>query len=139
MNSFNHYAFGSVGEWLYRYVAGIDLDADIPGFRRFRIRPFPGGGLTHARAEYDSIQGQIVSAWSLEGGSMNLEVTIPANTRAEIFIPCPEKNRIQEGGRPWPRAEGVRFLRTERDRTVLEVGSGTYLFSFPAPTSGFSR
>ncbi len=69
MNSFNHYAFGAVGEFLYTAVAGIDFEG--PGFERILVRPIPGGGLTHARASYDSIRGKIASAWKLEGGPVH--------------------------------------------------------------------
>src|SRR5215216_5669751 len=75
MNSFNHYSLGSVGEWLYRYVAGIDLGA--PGYGQIVIHPRPGGSLTHASAEYDSVRGRISSSWKIEGDRFVLEVLIP--------------------------------------------------------------
>jgi len=131
MNSFNHYAFGAVGEWLYRYVAGIDLDEEIPGYARFRIRPFIGGGLEWARAEYDSIQGKIISGWSRREGGISLEVRVPPNTSAEVHLPCTDRSEIQEGENPADRAEGVMFLRREGERIVYEVASGTYRFNFP--------
>lgn len=131
MNSFNHYAFGAVGEWLYRYVAGIDLDPDIPGYTRFRIRPFPGSGLTWAKAEYDSLHGLIKSGWAWEDGGMILELTVPANTSAVLHVPCSEKDRIEEGGVPAAESEGVTYLRKEGDRTLYEVASGSYRFTFP--------
>lgn len=131
MNSFNHYAFGAVGEWLYRYVAGIDLDPDIPGFKRFRIRPFPGSGLTSAKAEYDSLHGLIKSGWASENGGMTLEVTVPANTSAVLHVPCAEKDRIEEGGAPAAESEGVTYLRQNGDRTLYELASGSFRFTFP--------
>ncbi len=131
MNSFNHYSFGAVGEWLYRFVAGIDLDPDIPGFKRIRIRPFPGSGLDWAKAEYNSLYGLIKSGWSLEGRSMTLEVTVPTNTNAVLHIPCSERDLIQEGGVPAGDSEGVTFLRQEGSRTLYEVASGSYRFTFP--------
>ena len=73
MNSFNHYSLGSVGEWLYRYVAGIDLGA--PGYGRILIRPRPGGGLTHARGGYDSVRGRISSSWKIRGRPVHLGST----------------------------------------------------------------
>ncbi len=131
MNSFNHYAFGAVGEWLYRYVAGIDLDEEISGYARFRIRPFIGGGLEWARAEYDSIRGKIISGWSLREGRIILEVRVPPNTSAEVHLHCTDRSEIQEGENPADRAEGVMFLRREGERTVYAVASGTYRFNFP--------
>ncbi len=131
MNSFNHYAFGAVGEWLYRYVAGIDLDEERPGYERFRIRPFIGGGLEWARAEYDSIRGKITSGWSLREGGISLDVRVPPGTSAEVHIPCTDPDRIREGKTPADRANGVKYLRQEAERTVYAVESGSYRFIFP--------
>ncbi len=85
MNSFNHYANGAIGEWLYQTVAGIHLGA--PGFRRIIIQPYPGGGLTHAAASYQSPYGLISSAWQIERETFDLKVTIPPNTCSEIQLP----------------------------------------------------
>ncbi len=71
MNSFNHYAFGSVVAWIYRYVAGIDTEAGGPGFREIVIRPRTAGPITHARGEYDSVYGKIVSDWTVRDGRLN--------------------------------------------------------------------
>lgn len=129
MNSFNHYAFGSVGEWLFRFVAGIDLDPEVPGYKRIVIRPYPGGGLEYARAEYDSIQGKIISGWKLENGKLTLNVTIPANTAALMYVPAEDASQVMESGKPAKKSEGIRFLRMEKGRAVFEVVSGTYTFS----------
>jgi alpha-L-rhamnosidase len=88
MNSYNHYAFGSVVEWLYREVAGIDADPAAPGFEKIVIHPHPDARLGHARAEYDSIRGKIVSEWTLDtAGKLSVNVVIPANTMAKVFLP----------------------------------------------------
>ena len=126
MNSFNHYSLGSVGEWLYRYVGGID--ADTAGFGRILIRPRPGGSLTHARAEYDSVRGKIVSAWSIEGDQFTLGVTIPPNTTATVHVPVESGLGISESDNPLEQAEGVKILRMEEREVVLAVGSGHYEF-----------
>ncbi|TEU06148.1 MAG: alpha-L-rhamnosidase [Candidatus Aminicenantes bacterium] len=128
MNSFNHYAFGSVGEWLFRFIAGIDLDPEIPGYKRIIIRPHPGGGLEYAKAEYNSIHGKIVSGWKLENDQLAMDVTVPANTTAVIYVPAEDASQVTESGNPATDSEGVRFLRMEKDRAVFEVASGTYVF-----------
>ncbi|MQY57172.1 Bacterial alpha-L-rhamnosidase [bacterium] len=128
MNSFNHYAFGSVGEWLFRFIAGIDLDPEIPGYKRIIIRPHPGGGLEYAKAEYNSIHGKIVSGWKLENDQLTMSITIPANTTAVIYVPAEDASQVTESGNPATDSEGVRFLRMEKDRVVFEVASGTYVF-----------
>jgi alpha-L-rhamnosidase len=124
MNSFNHYSLGSVGEWLYRYVAGIDLGA--PGFGRIVIRPRPGGNLTHASGEYDSVRGRISSSWKIEDDRFVLETLIPPNTTATVHVPSTDD--VSEGGRPVDEADGVEFLRAGEGETVLSVGSGRYEF-----------
>jgi len=131
MNSFNHYAFGAIGEWLYRFVAGIDLDPGVPGFKKIRIRPYPSDDLEYARAEYQSIHGKIISGWTRQGGEMTMDVTIPPNTTATVFVPFSDVSKINEDGKRVEDSEGVRFLRTEEGRVVFEVESGRYTFVFP--------
>jgi alpha-L-rhamnosidase len=89
MNSFNHYAFGAIGEWMYRRVAGIDVDPDNPGYRHIIIRPQPpaDGCIKSVQATYDSIRGRVVSGWRVDGDNVRLDVTIPANTRATAHLP----------------------------------------------------
>jgi alpha-L-rhamnosidase len=124
MNSFNHYSLGSVGEWLYRYVAGIDLGA--PGYGRIVIRPRPGGNLTHASGAYDSVRGRISSSWKIEDNQFVLETLIPPNTTATIHVPSTDD--VSECGMPVDKADGVEFLRAGKGETVLAVGSGRYEF-----------
>lgn len=128
MNSFNHYSLGSVGEWLYRYVAGIDLDPQHPGYEHIIVRPQPGGGLTQARAEYDSIRGRISSAWAIDGDSLSLTVTVPANTTATVYLPTSGNAKIMESGSPVSEAPGIQYLGLEDGSAVFAVGSGTYQF-----------
>ena len=128
MNSFNHYAFGSVGEWLFRFVAGIDLDPEVPAYKRFKIHPHVGGGLEYAKAEYHSIHGKIVSGWKLENGNLVMDVTIPANTSAFVYVPTEDISQVTESGKPVKDSEGVKFLRMEKGAAVFEVDSGSYIF-----------
>ncbi len=130
MNSFNHYSLGSVGQWLFQDVAGINLDMEHPGFERALIRPYPGGGLTYVRATYQSIHGSISSHWQLdEHNNLTLHVSIPANTTALVSIPAVSQEHVFEGGTPAEQAAGVKFLYKEEGRVVYEVGSGTYQFA----------
>ena len=129
MNSFNHYSLGSVGQWLYQSVAGIDTDPSAPGFERIVIAPHPGPGLTSARATYHSIHGPIASAWKTGSHGLTLDIAIPANTTATVFVPTSDPNAVTEGGRPASDAPGVMFLRHENGRAVYAVGSGTYAFA----------
>jgi len=128
MNSFNHYSLGSVGQWLYQDVGGIDTDPDAPGFAHILIHPHPGPGLTQARAVYDSIRGRIVSAWRTDGAGLALDVTIPANTTATVFVPAPLGAAVTEGGVPAARAPGVSSAQRSGDQVVVSLVSGTYHF-----------
>jgi alpha-L-rhamnosidase len=133
MNSFNHYSLGSVGEWLYSAVAGIDTDPEQPGYKGIRIHPRPGGGLTHVKAEYASIHGPIATDWKLEDRQFTLNVTIPANTTATVHVRAQSKDAVSEGGKPAQTAEGVTFLRWEDGYAVYAIGSGTYAFRASVP------
>jgi len=126
MNSFNHYAYGAVGEWMFSTLAGIDLEE--PGYRRILIHPRPGGGLTWAEASYNSIRGLIAVSWKFKDNDLQLDVTIPANTAATVYIPAGSEADVAEGGGPAARSQGVKFLRMESGAAVYEIGSGKYSF-----------
>ena len=129
MNSFNHYAFGAVGEWLYSRVAGIRPDA--PGFQKIYIEPVPGGGLTHTRMTYQSIRGPITSAWRIEENNFLLDVEIPPNTTATVCIPTADAASVTEGGKPLQEA-GITAETTNDGRLLCRLGSGTYRFQAAA-------
>jgi alpha-L-rhamnosidase len=99
MNSFNHYAYGAIGEWLYTYVAGIKIDEATPGYKHFILAPHPGGGLTNASAEHTSMYGTIKSAWKIEGGKFIYDVEIPANTTATVNLPGSKESKELGSGK----------------------------------------
>jgi len=129
MNSFNHYSLGSVGEWLYRSVAGIELDPAVNGFQYFRIRPYPGGSLTYARASYRSIHGTIESGWRRDGHTLTLEVTVPTNTTARIYVPSDPDTAVLEGDIPADKAPCVEPLGREGTFLIYAISSGRYCFT----------
>lgn len=120
MNSFNHYSLGSVGEWLFRHVLGIELDPEEPGFQRFVLRPFIGDGLDHAQGSYRSLHGEIRSAWRRTGAQLTWEITVPANTSARVFIPCAAGHA--------PETDGLAVVAREPGFAVCEAPAGTYRF-----------
>ncbi len=126
MNSFNHYSFGAVGEFLYQQVAGIDTDG--PGYHKIIIRPAIAAGLTSARGSYDSPAGRIESAWTMNGDRLKLDVTIPPNTTAVIYVPTDAGGTVTEGGREVARARAVSKLPSEIGVEVFAVSSGKYHF-----------
>lgn len=122
MNSFNHYSLGSVGEWMYQTIMGINAVEDYPGYKRVVIHPRPGGGLTYAKGEFRSVYGTIRVEWNLKRTLFEMNVRIPANTAATIHVPGVAE--YEEGH----RTAGVRYLGTENGKSVFHVGSGTYTF-----------
>jgi alpha-L-rhamnosidase len=134
MNSFSHYAFGAVAEWMFATLAGIDTVG--AGFAHIAIKPEPPtvnsnpdrAPIDWVSASYDSIRGPIASRWKLTAQDFELEATIPANTSATVYVPAQAADEITEGGRPLARARGVKFVRMEDGRAVLEVVSGSYRF-----------
>ncbi len=131
MNSFNHYSLGSVGEWLYTSVGGIDLDPDQPGYKHILMHPQPGGDLTFARCILPSPYGKIVSDWKKEGGEFRYHVEIPANTVATVYVPAKDAQQVNEAEGVASSRPGIKFLRMEQNCAVYEVGSGSYHFTAP--------
>jgi alpha-L-rhamnosidase len=129
MNSFNHYAFGSVGEWLYRYLAGIDTTTDAPAFKEISIHPHIGGGLTNAKAIYTSCRGDIKSAWRLTGQKFELDVDIPPNTSAVITLPPFEDGSLTEGESDIHSCSEIEMLQGDEGAKILRVPSGAYAFA----------
>jgi alpha-L-rhamnosidase len=129
MNSFNHYAYGAIGEWMYAVIGGIDVDGEQPGYKHIIMRPQPGGDLTSATAELRSLYGPIRSAWTLENGTFDWRITVPANTTATISVPVAENADVREGDGAAEEAPGVRFLRREGGVAVYEVVAGDYHFT----------
>ncbi len=127
MNSFNHYAFGSVGDYLYRHVAGIAPLA--PGYSRVLVAPTLTAGLDHADATYDSIAGTIKSSWRRVKGGVEYDITIPPNVTAEIRLAAGAGENVTEGGRSIDHAEGLTLIPAGRDAARMTVGSGTYHFA----------
>jgi alpha-L-rhamnosidase len=129
MNSFNHYSLGSVGEWLYRCAAGIELDPEVNGFRQFLIRPYPGGGLKYAGASYQSLQGTIESRWQRQGDRLTFDVAIPANTQARVYVPSDKGTPVHEGDHLAEEVQDIKALGREGQFAVYGVPAGRYRFT----------
>lgn len=139
MNSFNHYSYGAVAEWMYRYMAGIEADEQNAGFKNIILQPYPDTRttlpqgqerITSVDATVASNYGSIKSAWQLGAdGSLSYNVTVPANTTARLLMPVAEGSKVYEGGRPAEESEGVKYEGTTDDRAVFTLGSGSYSFT----------
>jgi alpha-L-rhamnosidase len=128
MNSFNHYAYGAIGDWMYRVVAGIDTEESSPGYKSIVIKPHTGTGLTSAKAELISPYGMIRSSWTTEPGRFVLEVEIPCNTTAQILIPASDPSKITESSKPLTSTKEIVAVGQAGAYFHLKVGSGKYMF-----------
>jgi alpha-L-rhamnosidase len=127
--SHNHPMFGSVSEWFYKALAGINPAPDAVGFDKIVIHPQPVGDLKWVKASYDSVHGPIQSEWHREPGQFKLRVRVPVGVTATVFLPAEAGTRLQEGGKPLENVAGVRPLGVEEGSAVLAVGSGEYEFA----------
>ncbi len=128
MNSFNHYAYGAIGEWLYEEVAGIRPSA--PGYKSIQVSPRPGGGLDHARAIINSMYGKIESAWEIEGEHFTLFVEIPANTSALIILPEAILENVKVNGATPSRGTEIMGITQKGTDVLVQTGSGKYTFNY---------
>ncbi|MBS3775510.1 MAG: family 78 glycoside hydrolase catalytic domain [Bacteroidales bacterium] len=136
MNSFNHYAYGAIGEWLYRYVAGIEWDEQNPGYKHIIFKPHPGGGLTSAKASHESLYGEIISDWEINEKKFNYKVVIPPNTSASIRLPNAEEGKVTVNSGMLEENGGIHNIRQEKDKLVIDAKPGTYRFVYPYQKKG---
>ena len=139
MNSFNHYAYGIIAEWMFRHMAGICPDETNAGFKHFILRPNPDTRktlryqqkrITSVDADFWSNYGPIKAAWQCDGGAvMTYDVTIPANTTATLYMPVAEGYELKESGQPVAECTGIEYMGVEDGRAVCRLGSGSYRFT----------
>ncbi|HTD92756.1 MAG TPA: glycoside hydrolase family 78 protein [Chitinophagaceae bacterium] len=126
MNSFNHYAYGAIGDWMYRVAAGIEIGE--PGYKQILIQPQPDKRWTYARASFESSYGKIASGWEVKNGHLVIRVTIPANTRAVITLPRATIGEVTESGKQL--SVGFPAAKQDGRNVVIESGSGEYIFEY---------
>ena len=129
MNSFNHYAYGAIGEWMYRVMAGIEIDEAAPGYKHILIQPQPGGGFTSVKVSHDTMYGRVSSGWTSSNDKFELVVEVPANTRATVRLPRTRLTNVTESGYALTNRPGISNARQEGESVAVEIGSGRYLFS----------
>jgi alpha-L-rhamnosidase len=128
MNSFNHYAYGAIGDWLYRKMVGIDTYEDGVGYKHIKIRPHIGGGFTFASASLLTYYGKLSNGWKIEENKLLMDVEIPVNTKATVFIPASQSTDITESGKALSQIGEIKVIGKDGDFVVLELGSGIYHF-----------
>ncbi|MDX1638367.1 MAG: glycoside hydrolase family 78 protein, partial [Balneolaceae bacterium] len=122
MNSFNHYAYGAIGEWLYKTVAGIEPAE--PGYRTMAIKPTPGGGFTHVRSIKETMFGTTASEWNFTGDRFSMRVEVPVNTTAEVTLPNAAGKEVISGGEELSDGNGINTSEEQNEDLVLDLGSG---------------
>jgi len=132
-SSQNHFMLGQIMEWFYRDLAGINSDPAGPGFKKILIKPAVVGDITGVKATYNSIHGPISSQWSRDGRKFALEVSIPANTTAMVWVPTASEAEATESGVPVSRSKLLKLLRFAGGSAVCEAGSGIYKFQSILP------
>ncbi len=131
MNSFNHYAYGAIGDWMYRKVAGLDMETSVPAFKRIHIEPLFGSkGLTYARAAHQSMYGRIESGWRVDGDRIEVTVRIPANTTAEVILKGATVGGLRERELELGSAEGIHSFVETDGGVKMTIGSGSYRFAY---------
>ncbi len=128
MNSFNHYSFGAIGQWMMAYSLGIQRDE--PGFKKFILQPEPDptGQMSWAKGYYDGEYGRIKSSWKLAGNMLTYAATVPANTKATLYLPAVTSASVKEGGKPVEKVKGITFIKFAAGKAVYELQPGNYEF-----------
>ena len=129
MNSFNHYAYGAIGDWMYRVSAGIEIMN--PGYKHIAIQPHPSKKLTYSKASYESSYGTIASGWERIGTKIIVSVKIPANTKATIILPFNSASMVTENGKNIFGNKNFSDIRIDDDNLLFVAGSGDYVFEYP--------
>jgi alpha-L-rhamnosidase len=138
MNSRNHYAYGTVGEWFFGYLAGIRPDEEAPGFKRIIIAPQPAGDLGWAEASVETPYGPVNSRWDRKGSGLTLNVTVPANAMAQIRLPnlgragltvTESGKTLLQSGQASGSIQGIKVSKADETGAVLQVSAGNYAFT----------
>ncbi len=127
-DSRNHTPFCMISAYFYKYLAGIQYDRNVPGFKHIIINPSVVGDLNSVMAWHDCLYGRIESNWKRENGELTMRISIPVNTTATVYVPAKSVSEVSESGKPATKACGVGFLGMENGKAVFNVKSGKYIF-----------
>jgi alpha-L-rhamnosidase len=129
--SHNHPMFGSVSQWFYQWLGGIQPHPDAVGFDRIVIRPQVPTGLAWVKCSYDSVRGKITSNWGKSDDSLVIDIRIPANTTATVYLPCCNPETVMESDISVGRASGIELVRREKTTAIFAVQSGKFQLKYP--------
>jgi alpha-L-rhamnosidase len=130
MNSFNHYSYGAIGDWMYRILGGLNTDDTGPGYKKIMIAPQPGGKISHASTQLETLYGLTGSTWKIENGTFKLDVIVPPNTSATVRLPGAAEAKVTETGVALSDVKEINNLKTINQDLEFKVGSGRYHFEF---------
>jgi alpha-L-rhamnosidase len=137
MNSFNHYSLGSIGEWLYRFMLGIDQEPGTAGFARPLLRPHPGKPVGFARGSYQSVRGTISAGWEMHGNQFTYRLELPANVTASVHVPSSDPSAVRDAEGNWPESLARYPGASGAREAVFLVGPGRHRFTGPALAGSF--
>jgi alpha-L-rhamnosidase len=129
MNSFNHYAYGAIGDWMYRVSAGIETRD--PGYKHLVIQPHPTGKLSYSKATFESPFGTVASGWERKENKIIVNVKIPANSTATILLTVESTVKVNSGGKSLADIKTFSSVKAENGKILIEAGSGSYSFEYP--------
>lgn len=129
MNSFNHYAYGAIGDWMYRVSAGLETLA--PGYKQLLLQPHPTAKLDFSRATFEGPYGTVRSGWERENGKIITRVTVPPNSRATVVLQAKDAGSVSENGENIRQNANITGIETVNGRVRFQVGSGSYTFEYP--------
>ena len=130
MNSFNHYAYGAIGDWMYKVIAGINQDSSAAGYKRIIIAPQPGGKMKFASGVLETLYGKVQSSWKIEDQYLELDLVIPANTSAIVILPAAASAAVTESGVAIEQVKDIQRADQPGAAIRLQVGSGEYHFKY---------
>ena len=128
MNSYNHYSYGAIGDWMYRKMVGIDTYEDGVGYKHIKIQPHIGGGFTNASASLKTYYGTVSNSWKIDSDKIAMDVEIPANTTSSIYIPASSADAVTENHKALSQIKDIKISGSENGYIILSVGSGSYHF-----------
>jgi alpha-L-rhamnosidase len=136
MNSFNYYAYGAIGEWMYRVVAGFELDSTELGYKHVFVQFWPGGGLVSAEVRLETLYGDTASGWAVADGKATVSAIVPPNTHGTVRLPAATLAGVSEADAGSGGAGSQARRAGGGDDVVVEVGSGTYRFTYDGTARG---
>jgi len=128
MNSFNHYSYGAIGDWMYRVSAGIETKS--PGYKQLILQPHPSKKLTYSKASFESSYGTVASGWERKGTTIIVTIKIPVNTEADVVLPVMAASKVMESGKPLTDNKNFSDITVSQNKLTFKAGSGTYVFEF---------